>query len=511
MILPCLLTVFVSSLLAVEDIVPESLLSGHIVAEDLDTHPRPDWARPCELLDGAWDFEFDPEDAGIEEEWYKARDFGSTIQVPFPWQSVLSNVGVPGYDGVAWYQREIAVPERASGRRVFLVFGAVDWEATVWVNGEKAGEHEGGYTPFEVELTGLVKAGGTAKITVRAHDATDPHMPTGKQIGWYTRTGGIWQTVYLECRGETYVRQAHVSPDIDKECATFDCEIEAGRPGTYTLAIQAVEGARRFGVEQRAVCKAGTNQVKVTLPIASPALWSPDSPTLYDARLILLQGRRVVDVVSTYFGMRKVSAGVYGDSGHEYILLNDKPIYLRGALHQSFNPQGVYTHPDDAFIRNDYAKAKELGLNFIRIHIKADEPRALYWADKLGVMLMCDVPNFWKKSPRARQAWEATLRGMVARDFNHPAIVAWCDFNETWGIGDGGFDRETQEWVRDMYELTKRLDPTRLAEDNSPCRYDHVVTDINSWHFYIDRFRTAAKHIANVVENIHPGSEFNYA
>jgi hypothetical protein len=191
--------------------------------------------------------------------------------------------------------------------------------------------------------------------------------------------------------------------------------------------------------------------------------------------------------------------------------LNNKPIYLRGALHQSFNPKGIYTHPDDEFIRRDYELAKEYGLNCLRIHIKTEEPRALYWADKLGVLLMCDVPNFWEKSERAYPIWEQTLRAQIARDFNHPSIFAWVDFNETWGIGHGGFDRAAQEWTHSMWKLTKELDPTRLAEDNSPCNYDHVETDINSWHFYIDHFEHARDHIAEVVEKTFPGSQFNYA
>jgi beta-galactosidase/beta-glucuronidase len=202
--------------------------------------------------------------------------------------------------------------------------------------------------------------------------------------------------------------------------------VDAAAAGDYTVVVQAVDGARRFEARQRLACVKGLNPVQVILPVENPSLWSPESPALYDTRIALERGKAVEDVVRTYFGMRKVSRGVYGDSGHEFVLLNNKPVYLRGALHQSFNPQGLYTAPDDAFLRNDYGQARKLGLNFIRIHIKVDEPRALYWADKLGVMLMCDMPNFAKKTPRARKLWEDTLRASVARDFNHPAIIAWC-------------------------------------------------------------------------------------
>lgn len=496
-----------------------SLLLALIVAaatpdftvEELDAHPRPDWAHACQLLDGQWQFDFDPNDAGVNEKWFENHAFSKSIRVPFPWQSPLSGINDVAYQGVAWYQREIAVPKSVTNRRVFLVFGAVDWQATVWLDGKQVAEHEGGYSPFEVEITDLVKPGKKALLTVRAFDITDPETPTGKQTGWYTPSGGIWQSVYLEYRGRTYLKKARIVPDIDNNKATFDCEIECALPGNYTVALQSTNGRDRLQKKQSVECKTGLNKVQLVLPVPNATLWSPDSPILYETKLSLLRGTTAEDTVQTYFGMRKVSRGTYGGSPFEYILLNNKPIYLRGALHQSFNPEGLYTHPSDAFIRNDYVKAKEFGLNFIRIHIKVEEPRALYWADRLGVLLMCDMPNFAKNTPRSHALWEQMLRDTIDRDFNHPSIFAWCDFNETWGIQDGGYTREVQEWVRDMYLLTKELDPTRLAEDNSPCHFDHVLTDINSWHFYIDDYQKAATHIADVVEKTSPGSTFNYA
>jgi len=498
------------SVLCVFSVVLSCLSSLEVTSEDLETHPRPDWARPFVLLNGPWRFDFDPENAGIDNKWFESHRFSRTIKVPFPWQSTLSGIGDTDYQGAAWYERDITIPSGLAKRRIFLVFGAIDWQATVWVNGKVAIEHEGGYTPFEVELTDLVKPGETARVTVRAYDVTDKETPNGKQTGWYTRTGGIWQSVYLSFRGRSYTTQAHITPDIDAEQAAIDCTVEAASSGRYTVEVEAVEGARRFNTQKSISCKKGLNKVQLLLPVEDPALWTPDSPTLYETRILLKRGSHTEDIVLTHFGMRKVSRGTYGDSEHEYILLNNKPIYLRGALHQSFHPDGIYTYPNDAALREDYVKAKEFGLNFIRIHIKVDNPRALYWADKLGILLMCDMPNFQCNSPASHQNWENVLRETIARDFNHPSIFSWCDFNETWGIMDGGYTREVQEWVRDMYLLTKELDPTRLVEDNSPCRYDHVVTDINSWHFYIDDFRGAAKHIANVVEQTFPGSQFNY-
>jgi len=271
------------------------------------------------------------------------------------------------------------------------------------------------------------------------------------------------------------------------------------------------EGAQAIGrAEEEVSCRQGLNDVTLAVNLPGAVQWTPENPALQIATMTL-EGPDGTDTVQTYFGMRKVGRGKYAGSSHEFILLNGKPVYLRGALHQSFNPEGVYTHPDDAFIRRDYEKAKEFGLNFLRIHIKIDEPRALYWADRLGVMLMCDMPNFQRKTDRSKRLWQQTMYEAVARDFNHPAIIAWCNFNETWGIGDNGYDKETQNWVRDMYLETKRIDPTRLVEDNSPCSYDHTVSDINSWHFYIDDYEVARRHIEEVTQKHYPGSAFNYA
>jgi hypothetical protein len=487
----------------------------------LDRHPRPDWARPWVDLNGPWRFDFDPEDKGVEERWFEGHTFSKTITVPYPWQSSLSGIHAPDYQGTAWYERDIPMPtgfREGETPRVFLVFGAVDWEATVWVNGKEAVRHEGGYTPFEIEVSRFAEPGETARVTVRARDITDPETPNGKQTGWYTPTGGIWQSVYLECRPQAFLKSARITPNIDTKEVRIVCRVEPESLGMGTLdATITLNRGNGPLTSQRSLSgdlgvAASQGAIELTMQVPELHLWTPDSPTLYDLELTLTdETTGTKDTVRSYFGMRKIGRGTYGGSEHEYILLNDKPIYLRGALHQSFNPEGIYTHPNDDYIRRDYEKAKEFGLNFIRIHIKVEEPRALYWADRLGVMLMCDMPNFNKKTDRAKRLWEETLRAAIDRDYNHPSIIAWCDFNETWGIRDGGYDRATQDWVVEMYRLTKELDPTRLVEENSPCFYDHTETDINSWHFYIDDYEEARKHVEEVVEKTFPGSTFNFA
>ncbi len=461
-------------------------------------------------LNGQWEFEFDPKNVGEKLRWFErsGRRFSQAIVVPFPWQAKLSGIAAVDYHGVAWYAKEVVVPKKWNGKHVWLCFGAVDWYAKVWVNGKLVGDHVGGYTPFAFDITSLAPPGQAARIVVRAEDYTSREQPVGKQVGWYTPTGGIWQTVYLEARGEAYVdslriipklldgeRAAKLSFEVDLRGAAANCDV------LVDLAGQTIRLAR--------VLKTLSWRGEAT--IANPQLWSPEHPHLYDVVVRVLREGRELDCVRSYAGIREVSVARAPGREYTYIYLNGKPIYLRGALHQSFHPDGIYQYPDDATMRHDYEYAKSIGLNFLRIHIKSEIPRALYWADRLGVLIMQDQPNFLNFTSRAQKNWELTLRETIRRDFNHPSIIAWCNFNETWGIGAGGYTPDRQQWVKKMYLLTKQLDPTRLVEDNSANKRDHVCTDINSWHFYINDYQRAREAIAQVVQNTYPGSQFNYA
>lgn len=473
-------------------------------------HPRPDFQRERWLnLNGLWQFELDPDNIGMSSGWQGGRrSFSREIAVPFPWESPLSGIHRPDYQGAAWYQRTFIVPEDWRDRRIFLKFGAVDWEARVWVNGTFLGVHRGGYSPFEFDITDVLRPGENM-LVVRAFDDTHPDYPSGKQTGWYTHTSGIWQTVYLEATGDARIIRLHVTPDVENERALVDVWI-AGKPDEYALELLFLQ--RNLPELRRMVVHNGAEtQVRLAVPIPDPELWSPENPALYELTATLLRDEVLVDSIQTYFGMRSIARARYADNPYECIFLNGRPIYLMGALHQSFHPDGIYTYPSDSVLRNDLERAKnEYGFNFLRIHIKVDEPRLYYWADKLGLLIMYDLPNYTHDNERSRAFWEQTFRDAVQRDYNHPSIFAWVLFNETWGIGHGGYTPETQAWVEQMFALAKRLDPTRLVEDNSPCRYDHVVTDINSWHFYIDDVEAARKHIEEVVTQTYPGSTFNF-
>lgn len=506
-----------------------SWVIGVMPARGQDAIPRPEHPTPLAVranwanLNGAWSFRFDQRDLGVKEKWFEpaAAGFDRTITVPFPWESRLSGIGETKAEAkIGWYRRSFRVPASFPAKeRVWLRFGAVDWEAEVWVNGKSVAKHAGGYTPFAVDITEAIDRGAENVVVVRAFDPTDRSLPTGKQIGWYTTTSGIWQTVWLESRPRVAIPRWAVVTTLDTVTFQFrgeDFALADARAGEYRLALRIPEVSAEQdlalivfteGAEAR-------GQVSMGFQFPNPIVWTPEAPKLYDAVLTLTAPDGTVDRVETYFGLRTIARGKYGSEPFERILLNGKPVYLRTALDQSFNPEGIYTGPSDAFLRNDIILAKRMGLNGLRIHIKSEEPRRLYWADKLGLLILQDMPNTWNQNAQAREAWEATMREAVIRDRNHPSIIAWVAFNETWGLAHPEYARnkDTQAWVKRMVGAIRELDPTRLVEDNSPCNYDHVggTTDLNSWHFYIDEHEEAERHVKEVVEKSVPGSTFNH-
>ena len=482
----------------------------HVAAAvPLPEFPRPDFERAeWANLNGAWQFRFDAQDTGEKAGWARGRvQFPDTISVPFPWGSRLS--GLADHGDIGWYRRTIKVPASWSGKRVFLVLGACNWLTKGWCNGHALGEHRGGYTPFELELTPFVKWGREQEIVLRVDDAKRPFKLFGKQ--GYGEARGIWQTVYLEARPALYLDSLHFTPDIDAGKVTVSAKLSAPAPSGTTLRLLFKNGDAAEGDLAVAV---GTRTVQFDVPISRAHLWALDDPYLYDVEAVLASSGDT-DRVSSYFGMRKISIAPMPGTGFPYVALNGKPLYLQMTLDQSYHPDGFYTFPSDAFMRDEILRSKRLGLNANRIHIKAEVPRKLYWADRLGLLIMADVPNFWGEPvPEARAESESALRGMVARDFNHPSIFSWVLFNETWGLnttrdGKKSYLPETQEWVVSMYHLAKQLDPTRLVEDISACNHDHTETDLNSWHEYLPGYAWG-EDLDQISKDTFPGSKWNF-
>lgn len=476
----------------------------------LPEHPRPDWQRSNWInLNGDWSFQFDKEDVGLKKGWAKGTEkFPLTIKVPFPWGSKLS--GVKDEADIAWYQRTITVPKEWKGQRAFVVIGASDYKTTVWLDGKELGSFEGGYVPFEFELSGL-KAGTSQKLVIRVDDKRREYALYGKQ--GYGNARGIWQTIYLEARAKDYLETLHFTPDIDNNKVKVTATLP--KPASENVELKLnIAGMRPSNVSAQTIAK-GQTQLTFDVDMPNFKLWTLENPFLYEVEATLGS-----DKINTYFGMRKISVVNLPGTNYPYVALNNQPIYLQLTLDQSYHPDGFYTFPTDEFMKNEIKLAKDIGLNGIRTHIKIDVPRKLYWADRLGLLVMSDLPNFWgQPNAEARAESERVLPQLIKRDFNHPAIFSWIIFNETWGlrtkVEENGkkvdkYLPETQEWVASMYRKAKALDPTRLVEDNSICcGAGHTETDINSWHEYLPGYGWE-DHLKNLTSKTFPGSTFNF-
>jgi len=477
----------------------------------LPEHPRPDFERAqWQNLNGMWQFEYDSLDQGISKKWHEGTaTFTHKITVPFPWGSPLS--GVKDKADIAWYKRDITISPEWKTKRTFVTVGASDWETTVWLDGKLVGTHQGGYTPFSFELTEHLRYGQPQKLVVRADDKRRDFTLYGKQ--GYGNARGIWQTVYLEARGKDFTEAVHFLPDIHQNQVTVKAYLPAET--TTDLKLSVTIKTPTTPITKEITIPKGKDKISMTVAIPQARLWSLEDPYLYDAEVKLGD-----DVVKTYFGMRKISIVNLPGTEFPYVALNDKPIYLQLTLDQSYHPEGFYTFPSDAFMKNEVELAKSIGLNGIRPHIKCEIPRKLYWADKLGVLVMADLPNSWgDPDEKMQQEAEYTLREMIKRDFNHASIFTWTIFNETWGLRThveengkrvGKYLPETQKWVASMYYLTKSLDPTRLAEDNSICcGAGHTETDLNSFHDYLPGWEWENQ-IKTITDNSFDGSTYQF-
>lgn len=586
------------------------------------TVPHPEYPRPDAdhraanggqwlSLNGTWSFDFDPADSGVAQNWAGGgHAWTNAVNLPFSYTS-LAGVGeqqrasnaVYGSQfantrGTVWYQRNLTMPaDWPTDRDALLRFGAVDWHTTVYLDGTQLAEHDGGYTPFDIRLGGL-RPGSTHSLVVRAvvPDNSDrTPYPQGKQMGWYTDTGGIWQSVWLEPATSTRLDTVHVTPQLSFQGstptstgATVDVHATGATTGTVRLEVREQTGQPGFTSRPtangpdlptpqepqpgRVVATAevaltnGTGST--TLSIPDGRLWTPETPWLYQLRATVgepinghigepingqsgepINGQSggvatPQDSVDTWFGLRTIarewapgrSPAEQADpkQQYQYLYLNNRPIYLRSTLDQAFNPWGVYSYtglyqgsdlrsgqlddPRKGSVLFDIALTKQLGLNSVREHIKVNDPLYYHWADVAGLMVWYDQPNFGYHgfSPQAKQLWEGNLRAAVQRDYNHPSIVVWDDFNEGWGFGNPGaaIQSDAIPWVQEMTGLTKDLTRgTRLVVDNSPCCDNgHVsdLTDTNDFHGYYSSFDEWQHVVENEAANAYPGSSFNF-
>lgn len=453
--------------------------------------PRPEYPRPQFVregwmnLNGEWQFEIDHGCSGEARGLVQRDSLAGRIVVPFCPESKLSGVAYTDFMDCVWYKRAFTLPPEAAGKRVLLHFGAADYRTKVWVNGRYIGMHEGGYTSFEMDVTDAL-ADGENRLTVSCEDhVRDGMQPNGKQSRLYrshdcdyTRTTGIWQTVWLEWVNPVYMKKAFITPDAENASVHF--RVETANAHGATLKIETYfDGVPTGGALAR--CNPGF--AEATVRLTQTHLWETGSPALYDVRLMLSAPDGREDAVTGYFGLRSV-----GFDGMKF-LLNGKPVFQRLILDQGFYPDGVYTAPTDEDLKRDILLAQRMGFNGARLHQKVFEQRYLYWADHLGYLCWGEMAS-WGLNHCEAGAFAAFSKEWleeIERDYNAPCIVGWCPFNETWDV-DGR--RQNDDVLRMVYRMTKALDKTRPCIDTSG--NFHVETDVFDVHDYeqnVDEWR----------------------
>jgi beta-galactosidase/beta-glucuronidase len=481
-------------------------------------HPRPQLARRrWQDLRGAWEFCYDDDGRGLDEAWQDhAERFSRTIVVPFPPESRASGIGDCGYHPHVWYRHQFTLPDWHMGDRVLLHFGAVDYRADVWLDGRHVATHEGGHTPFAADVTAALAKSATHVVVVHAQDEPlDVALPRGKQDWreephaiWYNRTTGIWQPVWLELVGQSYVSDLRWTPDLERGTLGLAALVTRhdntplrarvrmsldGRPLIDdSCSIQGTSLRREFALDLGGV---GMEPEQI--------LWTPEHPNLIEAEITLLSNGTEVDEVYSYAGLRSVT------TGNDRFWLNGRPYFLRMALEQGYWPDSHLASPSDDALREEVELARSLGFNGVRIHQKVEDPRFLYWCDRLGLLVWVEMPSALVFSETAVERLTREWIEVVRRDYSHPCIVAWVPFNESWGVPSLMSDTAQRSYIMALYHLTHALDRTRPVVGNDG--WEHADSDILTIHDYAFhgvelKERYGAKDVLErTLESVQPG------
>ena len=446
--------------------------------------PRPEYPRPqferseWMNLNGTWTYSFDFGKTGEQKGWKNSKGFDGHITVPFCPESSLSGVHHTDFINSIWYQRQLNIPSVWSGKKIMLNFGAVDYEAHIYVDGQLAMQHKGTGSSFSCDITRYVKPGHTHNLVVQVNDNLRSGMqPGGKQCFnlhsegcMYTRVTGIWQTVWMEAVDEEGLKSVFATPDIDQQQLVIRPQFY-GQNAANKLVVTLYDGKKEVA---RKSVPCGDGSV-VVLPVKGMKLWSPESPFLYGLKYQVVKDGKVVDEVSSYAGMRKVHL-------HDgYFYLNNKPYYQRLVLDQGYYPDGIWTAPSDEALKKDIEMAKAVGFNGARLHQKSFEERYYYWADKLGYLTWGESASWGLNinNEEACRNFISEWAELVERDRNHPSLVTWTPLNETWNAENTGV---YTRFVQNLYDMTKAIDGTRPVNDASGD--SHIKTDIWSVHNY---------------------------
>ena len=440
-------------------------------------------------LNGEWQFEFDDDDLGLKERWYEKGAFGKTIIVPYAYQTKLSQINIQDIHEIVWYSKEVNFEPDMLKDRIIIHFGAVDYKADVWVNGQHIITHEGGHSSFKADITNAIKRDETNLVVIRVQDYTyDLELPRGKQYWkntsesiFYTRTTGIWQTVWIESVAETYLEKVWITPDLDRKMVRFEFEVEGTQEAELNLQIslrgKTLAEDRIKIINNRAKREIWLDQ-QLTLDWNHQEswAWSPENPVLFDVKFTIFIDGRAADDISSYFAMRKVSI----QNGK--FMLNNYPYYQKMLLDQGYWEESLLTAPTDEHFVTDIKLCKKMGFNGVRKHQKIEDPRFLYWADKLGLLVWGESASAYVYSRKYASRMVKEWIEMIERDYNHPCIIAWTPLNESWGIDGVMNNEEEQAHSASMYYLTKSLDQTRPVISNDG--WNHTKSDLLTIHDY---------------------------
>ena len=451
-----------------------------------DAYPRPQLVRPdWTSLNGPWKFTFDNEQRF--DMTTRPVEWTHQINVPFPPEAPQSGINDRGFHLACWYQREFDC--QPASDRVMLHFGAVDYRATVWVNGHRVAIHEGGHSPFSADITSALDASGKQTVTVYAED--DPHdlaKPRGKQDWqleahsiWYPRTTGIWQSVWMERVPRTYIQKLQWTPyfeNFEIGCSVF---VEGDPEDNLSVEVEITHGEKVLASD---LYKVIGNEAHRKIGLSDPGiddsrnelLWCPERPTLLDARITLRRGDVVLDEITSYTAMRSVAIS------RDRFMLNGRPYHLRLVLDQGYWEDSLMTAPSDDALRRDVELAKEMGFNGVRKHQKIEDPRYLYWADRLGLMVWEEMPSAYRFTSKAITRMVREWTEVIDRDYSHPCIVVWVPFNESWGVPNLMSTQSHRNAVEALYHLTRTLDSTRPVIGNDG--WEAAATDIIGIHDY---------------------------
>ena len=401
-------------------------------------YPRPQFARPSWLnLNGTWQFEIDHGASGYERGLQAKPTLDGTIVVPFCPESALSGVNNKDFMAAVWYRRTFTLPDDAAGKCVFIRFGAADYHCEVWINGISVGVHEGGHVSFGFAITRALQAGENTVVVYARDDTRGGRQPLGKQSRRYhssgcsyTRTTGIWQTVWLEWMNAVHIQSVKMIPDAQNGAVMLDALISAPAPDAELCAQASFAGTPQGEVR----CAADGVHARLRLAVKDRHLWNAGEPNLYDLKLSLAVGGAVTDTVDSYFGLRTIAFD------GKKCLINGRPVFQRLVLDQGYDPDGILTAPSDAALKRDIELSMAMGFNGARLHQKVFEPRYLYWADHLGYLCWGEMASWGIQPdrPHTMGIFLGEWLEAVGRDFNAPSIVGWCPYNEVWGeSGDG--------------------------------------------------------------------------